>query len=263
MDSGRKIRLALSGSGFLAGIHAGAVCALRKADIEIVEIAATSGGSIVGIAAALGFPSDYLYDLAVNSKMDGLLRRNYLRAAWCGSCDSGSALYDWLDDAFQSRRMRDSLIRLTVISTDLATGAFIFTPSTTPDVPMALAARASASVPKIWDPVRYQDRYLLDGGMCANIPIDYLLIDDIPRLGVRVMEADHYDVSTRLARDEAMIARLIESNENTEMHLGEALGVKILKVDAGDAGFLEIPTTATRQRLFDAGTQAVQQYLNP
>jgi NTE family protein len=258
---GKHLRLALSGSGFLAGIHAGAVCAFLESGIEIVEIAATSGGSIVGIAVALGYGAVELHELAVDTPMDGLLTRNYLRAAVMGSCDSGASLYSWLDKAFAGRKMRDAHIPIQVISTDLANGAFVFSPPATPDVPMALAARASAAVPKVWDPVRYEGRYLFDGGMCANIPVDYLTSDGIARLGVKVMEADSYDVSTRLARDEAMIARLIESNEQTEMHLGTALGIGILKVDAGSVGFLEVPTTAVRQALFNSGHYAAKQYL--
>jgi NTE family protein len=258
----KQVRLALSGSGFLGGIHAGAVCALMDAGVKITELAATSGGSIVGLAAALGYPQSELHDLAVLEPMDGLLSRNYLRLAWAGAMDSGETLYRWLDQAFGGRRMMDARIPITVISTDLAAGAFTFTPATTPAVPMALAARASAAVPKVWDPVQYQGRYLFDGGMCANIPVDYLRTDDIPRIGVKVMEADKYDVSTRLARDEAMISRLIESNEETELHLGEALGVRIIKVDAGDAGFLDCTLpTPKRQALFDAGYAQVKQAL--
>ncbi len=258
----KAVRLALSGSGFLAGIHAGAVCALLDASVKIIEVAATSGGSIVGIAAALGYPQSELHDLAVLEPMDNLLRRNPLRLMWAEGLDSGDALYRWLDRAFGHRPMRDARIPVKVISTDLANGPFVFSPTATPDVPMALAARASASVPKIWDPVRYDGRILYDGGMCANIPVDYLTPDDVPRMGVKVMEQDHYDVSTRLARDEAMVARLIESNEDTEIHLGAALGAKIIKVDAGDAGFLDcnLPQ-ATRQALFDAGYLHVKQAL--
>ena len=46
----KQVRLAFSGSGFLAPIHAGAACAFLDAGVQIVEVAGTSGGSI---AAAL------------------------------------------------------------------------------------------------------------------------------------------------------------------------------------------------------------------
>jgi NTE family protein len=228
------------------------------AGIAIKSLATTSGGSVVGLAVAAGLDGSEIRQLSIDEPMSGLLTRNPLRLMWAEGLDSGDALYRWLDRAYGRRKMGNARIPIQVISTDLATGAFVFSPTSAPDVPMALAARASAAVPKVWDPVRYQGRYLYDGGMCANIPVDYLPIDGTPRIGVKVMEADKYDVSTRLARDASMLSRLIEANEDTEMHLGAALGVQIIKVDAGNAGFLDcnLPT-ATRAALFQAGYDAM------
>lgn len=257
-----KIRLALSGSGFLAGIHAGAICAFRDSGVEIVELACTSGGSIVGIAAALGYPNSELEQLAVNEDMSNLLDKSAIRLAMFGAFDSGETIYKWLDTVFGFRTLKDCRIPISVIATDIATGPFVFSNAAYPDVPCALAARASAAVPKVWDLVQYQDRWLADGGMCANIPVDYLKRDGVPLFGIKVTEKDVYDVSTRLARDEAMISRLIESNEDTEMALAASIGATIIKVDAGDAGFLDCKLpTSTRQGLFNAGYSAVMQAL--
>ena len=221
---------------------------------EIVEIASTSGGSIVGLAVACAMPQSDLHQLAVLEPMNDLLSRSYVRAVWCGQEDSGAALYKWLDKAFGYRMMKQAKIPIKVFSVDLAKGLFAFTPTTTPDVSMALAARASSAVPKIWDPVEWNGSYFVDGGVRANIPIDYLTRDGLPLLGIKVMEADVYDVSTRLARDEACLAHMLASNEEHEMLLGQALGATLLKVDAGKAGFLDFSLpTATRSALFQAG----------
>jgi len=38
--------------------------------------------------------------------------------------------------------------------------------------PLALAVRASANIPGIFEPLQYNQRYLVDGGVVENIPVD-------------------------------------------------------------------------------------------
>ena len=61
----KPIRLAFSGSGYLAGIHAGAACAVLDYGYDIVEVAGTSGGSICAAAVAVGMKQDGLKALAM------------------------------------------------------------------------------------------------------------------------------------------------------------------------------------------------------
>jgi len=59
---------------------------------------------------------------------------------------------------------------LQIVATDLdACAALIFSPHTTPDVPVHVALRASMSVPAVFAPVEWRGRLLVDGGV-VNTP---------------------------------------------------------------------------------------------
>jgi|GEM_PF-5397119 predicted acylesterase/phospholipase RssA len=64
---------------------------------------------------------------------------------------------------------------LTVTSTKKEGGQFIFSTETTPDADIAIAVRASASIPVVFKPVTIQTEEgpvtLFDGGMIDNVPV--------------------------------------------------------------------------------------------
>ena len=70
---GMKIRLALSGSGFLAPIHAGAICALLDKNIEIVEVAGTSGGAFTACSVATMWNQEDLLKMALEDTPDNIM----------------------------------------------------------------------------------------------------------------------------------------------------------------------------------------------
>ena len=61
----KPIRVALSGSGFKFPAHVGALHAIRDAGYEVIEIAGTSGGSIVASLAAVGMDLDIMKALTL------------------------------------------------------------------------------------------------------------------------------------------------------------------------------------------------------
>ena len=260
-----RVALGLGGAGALGGAMLGFACGLLEEGVIIDNITATSAGAIDGLALALGYTSNELHDLAVNEPVDNLLNRSKLRLVWAGAEDSGDTLFRWLDRNFGFRTMREAKIPIKVICTDLAddSAPFMFTPKTTPNEKMAKAARASAAVPKIWDPVWHEGKCLVDGGVDSNLPVEFLdKKPGVKLVGVKVVSANKYDVSTRLGRDEAAIGRLIAANERHEMQLASALGATIVKIDAGDADFLNFGiSTEQRQALFDAGYAQAQSFL--
>lgn len=56
----KPIRVALSGSGFRLGAHIGALQAIEDAGYTVIELAGTSGGSIVASLYASGVPLDVM-----------------------------------------------------------------------------------------------------------------------------------------------------------------------------------------------------------
>lgn len=60
-----RIRVALSGSGFRLGAHLGALQAIVDAGYEVVELAGTSGGSIVSAMFAGGMKLADMHELCM------------------------------------------------------------------------------------------------------------------------------------------------------------------------------------------------------
>lgn len=255
----RTVRLAFSGSGFLAGIHAGAAAALLDEDFKILEVAGTSGGSIVASAVALGMNRNELLKLAVNSDMSKLLiftPLSLFRGAWC----NGNNLEKWLNTNFAGARMSDATMPVQILSTDVkGGGSHTFTNGD--PVSFAIACRASSAVPFIYEPVHYMDKVLIDGGVCNNIPVDKLKPVGI-RLGIAVQEPDTFPATPLWKYAGTLVKLLLASNEDNLIHLSKSTGATVLGVDSGNAGFLDTQLPLeTKEMLFHAGYNAVMKQL--
>lgn len=264
----KAARVAFSGSGSLAGIHAGAASAIWEAGYEIVEVAGTSGGSIVAAAIACGMRDDALHCLAVYSDMSKLLNENVFKLFLSDGMDSGDNLYQYLDHAYGRARMRDAVTPLRIVATDVAgLRKFVFDSQETPDVPMALAVRASCAVPMIYSPVSMQEpisgrmMQLSDGGLMDNIPGDQLAKDDT-RFAIEIADSGQMqDISTKAARVKAYIRCMLGSSEDAHMALEAATGVNIITVPATEDPLNFKLPSSTRADLYLRGYMAAKTYI--
>jgi len=122
---------------------------------------------------------------------------------------------------------------------------------------VALAARASAAIPFVYAPVKYDGAMLMDGGLANNIAIDKLTIDGVPRLGIQlVSKTVALAPGTHSIADIAprVVDLMLSSNENTHVDLGLAQGAHVAFIETGFAGSLDrnMPL-AVREQLFDNG----------
>lgn len=77
---------------------------------------------------------------------------------------TGNALQAFLEQSTHGKTFVDSAIDLKIIAADLLTEReFLFSRQTTPNVPIAMAARASASIPIVFPPVACAGALLVDG----------------------------------------------------------------------------------------------------
>lgn len=263
----KPIRVALSGSGFRLGAHVGALQAIDDAGYDVVELAGTSGGSIVASLYAAGMTLAEMRQMLM--EMDWAPMMSFspwallTRQAFC----SGSALLDFLQRHIGGKTFADLSIELKVIASDLLTEReFEFGRSSTPAAPVALAARASASIPVVFAPVSFGCTLLVDGGCTDNLPASNLTVDDVPRLGIYLESADTpllpgaYGLRTLAPR---IIDLLLASNEASHIALDAHAGATIVTVPTGYASSLDrnMPV-ATRQRLYDDGYGATKEALD-
>ncbi|MBU7436531.1 patatin-like phospholipase family protein [Paraburkholderia fungorum] len=263
----KPIRVALSGSGFLLPAHVGALRAVESAGFSPIEYAGTSGGSIVAMLAAAGMNLADLEKLALTFDWSPMMSFSLINLARMKSYSSGQPLLDFLMRETGGMSFRGLSVQLKIMASNIGTKApFVFSNELTPDAQIALAARASACIPGIYDPVIIGNAILFDGGMVNNMPSDILVRDEVPRIGVDLLP----DQTPMLPEDYSMlkalprfIDMLLSSSEDAHISEGEASGVKIIQVNTGDAKSLDRTMCfATRQRLFSAGYETTLDALN-
>lgn len=252
------IRVALSGSGFRLGAHLGALKAIEDAGFEVVELAGTSGGSIVASAYASGVSLDSLTQMCMSLDWSPMMSFSAWTLVTKQSLCAGDALLAFLQKLTNGKTFADLSVDLKVVASDLLTEKeFEFSKEATPDAPIALAARASASIPVVFTPVAYKNVLLVDGGCCDNVPASNLTVDEVPRVGIYLESDDApllpgvYGIKTLAPR---MIDLLLASNEASHVELDTKNGAQIIRVPTGFASsFDRNMATATRQKLYDAG----------
>ena len=193
-----KIALVLSGGGARGLAHIGVLKVLREERIPIDYIVATSMGSIVGGAYAAGRTTEEMEALVANADWDLMFsdrppredlsfRRKEDDLRFIGKGELGikrdglvlprgafgaQNLEEFLRQvsrpASEARHLDELAIQLRAVATDLVTGELVVLR----DVPLAVAMRASMSIPGAFAPTQVEGRLLGDGGLVRNLPVE-------------------------------------------------------------------------------------------
>lgn len=160
-----RIGLAL-GSGSARGwAHIGVIDALAEAGIEPDIVAGTSIGSLVGAAYVAGRLSA-LRDWAKAATWRELLGLMDVRLSSGGLID-GRQIVAFLQDLGISGPVESYARTYAAVATDLATGREIWLQSG----PIHDVVRASVALPGIISPARFDERWLVDGGLTNPVPV--------------------------------------------------------------------------------------------
>lgn len=267
MIARNAIRVAFSGSGFKFPAHVGALAAINDAGYTPIEYAGTSGGSIIAALAASGMSIEEMKALTMTRDWSDMLTFNlWSLVSNMGYC-TGDVLLNWIEAMTGGKTFKDLPTRLVIMASDITNEKpFEFSLENTPDITIAEAARASAAIPLVYAPVKIGAALLMDGGMCNNIPIDKLTIDEVPRIGIQLVSQTSdlhpgsysiFDIVPRL------IQMMMSANENTHIDLGKYEGASFSFVESGFAGSLDKNmSTSIRSQLFDIGYSATKQTLS-
>jgi len=158
-----RIGLALGG-GFARGIaHVGVLKALEREHIPIHCIAGVSAGAIVAAAYASGTPVEDIARIGCAMRFNDVARWTI---GWLGLVQS-ERMARFLKRLLKKYRFEEMGIPLGVLATDLGTGQAVLFRD---EGDVILPIRASCSYPGLFQPIKYQDRLLVDGAMCMEVP---------------------------------------------------------------------------------------------
>ena len=201
-DSGKKPRpkigLVLGGGGAKGAAHIGVLKILEEQHIPVDYIAGTSMGAIVGALYASGLSADELEKVLTSIDWDDIFsgdperkdvdwrrkREDYqfltkLELGVKGGkilMPKGIIKDQKVNVLFETMMLHasgiDDFDKLPIpfraVATDLETGEMVVLRSGR----LADAARASMSVPGVFPPAEINDRFLIDGGIVRNLPVD-------------------------------------------------------------------------------------------
>lgn len=219
--AGKLCDIVLEGGGVKGIGLLGALVELEKAGHKPCRVAGTSAGAIVGSLLAAGIPIDKLLELMNSVDYTKFRDRNLLGAlGWPGEGLSlivtkgiyrGEYLRTWLSEQLAAVGVRtfadlrlnepwaqdlppERRYKLVVIASDVSRGRLVRFPwdyqlyGLNPDEQLvADAVRASMSIPFFYEPAILNDKFLVDGGLLSNFPVD--IFDDVtewPTFGIKL-----------------------------------------------------------------------------
>jgi NTE family protein len=249
----KKLALALSGGGSRGALQVGALYALLEAGIQPDFLIGASIGAVNATFLALnGFSKDSLDRLAAGWRSAGatdLLPANYIwltvRAMFNrSSTDPSHRLRNFFIDQGLTPELSFMDItrpNLVIVSADLNTGKPILH-GEHPDDKILDALLLSTALPPWYMPVRKQDRYLMDGAVVSNLPVEPAL-----NLGAtQIVALDLIDSRETIGEGDGFrgfLDRLIFTVEkrqlDLELALAETRGIPILYL--GLTGELPVP----------------------
>jgi NTE family protein len=165
-----KVALVLGGGGARGFAHIGVLQVLQKEQIPISLVVGTSVGAIAGAFYCAGIPFE---SLSKDIKSFGIKDvSNFSYPSFFKMLLTEQLLSNEKIENFINRKLGDITfdhlqIPLICVATDLITGERILLK----EGRVSFAARASATVPGIFQAVEYKQRYLVDGGLSDNIPV--------------------------------------------------------------------------------------------
>ena len=159
-----KIGVALSGAAGRAITHIGVLEVLRENDIPIDYITACSSATII----ASSFASGTMESL----KKDWIMLNKKFLLSLLGIDKTGTGMFnsdkftEWGAKYSLNKKFEDVYPRLGFVCADIITGEQVLL--SLGDIPQA--GQASCAVPGLFEPVRWGNKLLVDGGLFSIVP---------------------------------------------------------------------------------------------
>jgi NTE family protein len=165
----KKIGIALGGGAARGFAHIGVLEILDKENIPVDMMAGTSAGAVVGALYAQGISAAQIKKMVL--EMDGFKRFQLVDISLPKTGFlAGKKITELLKSFIGDVEFSDLDIPFACTATDIMTGEEIIINNG----PVLDAVRASISVPIIFAAVKYKERFLVDGGLMDQVPVDVI-----------------------------------------------------------------------------------------
>jgi NTE family protein len=161
-----KIGLVLSGGGARGIAHLGAIKALNEMGYKPDAISGTSAGSIAGAMTAAGYSPDFVMDIILSTSFLKHLKPAFNRFGLF-KIERLAAIFEQYIPHNSFEKLK---IPLTVAATDLENGKIEYFDKGELITPIL----ASCCLPGFFEPIKYQGKTYVDGGVLNNLPIEPL-----------------------------------------------------------------------------------------
>ncbi len=238
------------GGGAVRGLaHLGVLEELENAGIVPDLIVGCSAGAIVG-----AFYADYPHAKSLKKKLfsataDDFMSSQYWPSSRFGLSD-GTQLENYLKDNLKAQNFKGLMIPLVVIATDLGDGKLM----ELHEGEIATAVRASAAFPGAFEPVFHRGKYLIDGGVLDNVPIQTAKKFN-PKIIIAV------DVGETLTRKEptnlfGILRRALEITYYNKLKHSIKEADILISMDFEDIGLFD---ESRKQEIYDTGRQKARE----
>lgn len=274
VDDGSRPRvgLVLGGGGAKGAAHIGVLRVLDELRIPVDCVAGTSMGALVGATFAAGTSAEdierQVLDInwsrtvgsegqrdrtPINRKLEGLtytnnfdvgLKDGKLRGSGglLRTQDIEDVLRSLVLEARLTRDFDDLPIPYRAVATDMVAGEMVVLG----EGDLAVAMRASMSVPGAFSPVVMGDKVLSDGGMMRNLPVDIareLCADVVIAVSLSTPPPVAGDLGTSVALAGRSLDVMIDANQRAQIQTLTDRDVSIVVPmgDIGSASFERVP----------------------
>lgn len=191
MNTRKKVGLALGSGGIRGLAHIGVLKVLIENKIPIDYIAGSSIGAWIGAMYAINQDITAVEAFALENRRDKFL--SLMELTLKGGMVKGQKVEKLIQDGMDDVTFEDLQIPLRVVTTDLVSGReYVFQSG-----PVAQAVRASIAIPLIFQPVAFEGKLLVDGGLLHPLPSDIA-----HQMGADIVIGVNVDLIDALAFDE-------------------------------------------------------------
>ncbi|MBN1525721.1 MAG: patatin-like phospholipase family protein [Spirochaetales bacterium] len=160
----RRLGLSLSGGAARGLAHIGVIKVLQEEEIPVSFISGTSVGSLIGAMFAAGLNWREMEEIVRSVTWKDIAQLTIPKLGIA----KHERLAKLLDEILAGKTFEQLAVPFAAIAVDICTGEEIILNSG----PVAKAVQASSSVPGIFEPTIIDGRYLVDGGLVNNLPVN-------------------------------------------------------------------------------------------